>query len=337
MDRSPDLRRIFIQTLMQRLQDNVYNIVSRANPTNFQEFKRALIIGTAIIRPRTIIEANAHATIQQFGESPLEYFYRIQDLIKEYEFAIDMEEMTDVDRNGRKRRFRAEMLRWLPSGLNLPWSSSARTRTFNSFDEFKQFLQGEKDLEQRRSYCQNQTSRGFAQLNSTFQGMTTPSIPSYNMMANQYNGWNQFDDFNDGPSFSDAWKNASVLSGFAQQPCQNRGTSFGGTDDVMRRLCNEFEMLRMSIENKRIRDESPESRRREDHKSGKIRREMKHYIDREIRKEWNQEEYRMHENERKAGWYGLPKKFEFEDNFATKELPKKDNIPRYFDPRNRKN
>jgi hypothetical protein len=103
MDRSPDLRRIFIQALMQRLQDNVHNIVSRANlESDFQEFKRALIIGIAIIRPKTIIEANAHATIQQFGESPLEYFYRIQDLIKEYEFAIDMEKMTDVDRNERK-------------------------------------------------------------------------------------------------------------------------------------------------------------------------------------------------------------------------------------------
>lgn len=239
----PGLRSIFIQALTSKLQGPSYSIVARARPTTFEEFRKALLVGCSIIRPRQVIEARASATIQLPNETPLTFFYRMEDLIKEYDFAIEMEDLPAPQREERKRRFREEMLTWLPSALNPPLSASARARNFNSLDEFKTFLQGEKDLEERRAYSQNSSAR-------TANMFEVPSAQTFNTHWSQPN-------VSDKPAFSDAWHigtSTNMQSAYWKNPYEALGGhALGGrseadfTVQAVKGLRNEIEKLRSGL------------------------------------------------------------------------------------------
>jgi hypothetical protein len=143
--RNPRLMKVFVNALIAKLDNPAFTVVSHANPESYEEFRRALVRGTSIIRPRSIIETQAKSLMQLPGESPLTYFYRMEDLLKEYRIAIDMEPMDYQSKLVMTTVFENEVLQWLPAGLLSPLNTVAKMQVFDTFEDFRQFLQQEKD------------------------------------------------------------------------------------------------------------------------------------------------------------------------------------------------
>lgn len=232
----PNLRGIFIQALTQKLNNQAYSIVNRARPANFEQFKKVLISQSNIIRPRKVVEAKANSTIQFPGEAPLSYFYRLEDLMKEFNLAVDMEELTNAQKQEIKERFAEELLLWAPAGLNDNLAASARTRNFASFEDFRNFLQAEKDLQERRKYCSNGTSK------SCFKMCHEPVDESHKWRHTLRE---------DMPAFAVTERDSSAYWTTYQQP-QN---------SAIRELCREIERLRTSFEKERLKRQAMDSKR----------------------------------------------------------------------------
>lgn len=149
-----NLSNLFMRSLTQRLHNPAYTIVNRAEPRDFDEFKKILIQNTNIIRPRNIIENQAFSTLQKEHESPLAFYYQIENLMEEFKLALEMEEHTAALKQQIYTMFSNELLKWIPSALAQPLAAAAKTKTFANFNEFKEFLQNEKTLEDRRMFIQ---------------------------------------------------------------------------------------------------------------------------------------------------------------------------------------
>lgn len=139
------MMRVFVKGLLSKLDEPLFSIVSNSVPEDYSEFRRTLIRGTSFVRPRQVIETEARSMMQLPGESTLQYFYKVENLLTEYRIAAEMEEIPHAAKSAMYDMFQKELLKWLPNGLASPLNHIAKYQVFESFQEFKEFLQKEKE------------------------------------------------------------------------------------------------------------------------------------------------------------------------------------------------
>lgn len=146
------MMRVFVKGLLSKLDEPLFSIVSNSVPEDYSEFRRALIRGTSFVRPRQVIETEARSMMQLPGETALQYFYKVENLLTEDRIASEMEEIPHAAKSAMYDMFQKELLKWLPNGLASPLNHIAKYQVFESFQEFKEFLQKEKEREESVAY-----------------------------------------------------------------------------------------------------------------------------------------------------------------------------------------
>jgi hypothetical protein len=148
MQNNPPLLRIFVKILTGKLDEPIFTRITSCNPRDYFEFRKALIKSTSLIRPRNIIETEAKSIFQLPGENALTFLYRIENLIAEYMFALQCEEITEEDKAVLLNIFERSLLEWIVNALASPLNVIARSYNFETIDDFKEFLQKEKEREE---------------------------------------------------------------------------------------------------------------------------------------------------------------------------------------------
>lgn len=167
------LLNIFLRGIIGKLDEPLFSIVSNSNPRSYPAFRKILVKGTTnLIRGRAVIESEAKALMQLNGEKALDYFYRMENLLNEYEIALQTEDLPANQKELILQMFKREILNWLPNGLQSPLNHIAKFQTFADFEEFKMFLLQEKEREENVAFIASRTFN---------QPVATPIVPAFNI------------------------------------------------------------------------------------------------------------------------------------------------------------
>lgn len=136
----------FVAHLRTKLIGSLADSVSSLDLMTYNEFKTELIRSTNLIRKHHIIDNAARTAKQTATETPLGFFNRLENLRKEYIFALQIQNYNQQDFDTMIRLFDAAVLRNAPRQLeDKPLRLIARHNEFQSFEQFKRFLQQERE------------------------------------------------------------------------------------------------------------------------------------------------------------------------------------------------
>lgn len=141
----------FVRMIIAKLDEPFFSAVRAREPRTYAQGKRAIVNETNFIRPRNVVETVAKSIIQGPGENVRGFYYRLQELRSEYELALQMEDLSERQRQVYKTTFDRELLQWGPNAITDGIGFFARAANFSSFEEFKEFL----DREDRRQASVN--------------------------------------------------------------------------------------------------------------------------------------------------------------------------------------
>lgn len=177
--RDPEMMKMFVRGLVAKLEGQLFSIVSNCDPQNYWDFRKSLVKSTSSIRPRAVIENETKSCMQAAGETALGYYHRVENLLNEYRIALEKESVSNEQKQLLRAIFEREVLTWLPNGLLPPLNFVAKMQIFRSIDDFKDFLQSEKDNEENVSYV---TKRANLTAASAFM-MSQPLAGAYQASA----------------------------------------------------------------------------------------------------------------------------------------------------------
>lgn len=177
-----NLMRVFIKLLTGKLEEPLFTRVTNCTPRSYPEFRKALIKSSNLIRSTNIVEMESKSIFQAPGESALSYLYRVENLISEFMFGLQIEDIPEENKRIRIQLYENSLTSWLKDSLSFPLSVIARSYDFQTIDEFKEFLQREKEREETIQYMTQRTN-----------GSNATTLPNANVFTIGANGFQSHD------------------------------------------------------------------------------------------------------------------------------------------------
>lgn len=136
----------FVAHLRAKLEGTTADALSNVDAMNFDEFKRDVIKSTNLIRRSHVVENIARTAKQSQTETPLGFLLRLENLRKEFIFALQIEDIDPTTAESQVKQFETAVLTFAPKQLNDKYLRNfARNRKFQTFADFKRFLIRERD------------------------------------------------------------------------------------------------------------------------------------------------------------------------------------------------
>lgn len=144
---------LFVRMLTAKLEGPLSDHINISMPDNYAAFRALLITHTTHVRPYEIIESEIKGATQLPTETAIGFVSRLQSLKKEYEWSLQLTDMTPIQQNEKIAQFERKILKATADGIedkNLGFH--IRQNPPATIERLKQILQNEREHELNTRY-----------------------------------------------------------------------------------------------------------------------------------------------------------------------------------------